>query len=74
MGDGFDIPQESFHGVEVSELVGLLILYGIEKENNSVQNKFRIYRADGLAIVESKAGPIIERLSKYSEGCSTDFT
>ena len=33
MGDGFDIPQGSFHCAEVNELVGLLFLYEIEKEN-----------------------------------------
>ena len=64
MGDGFDIPQGSFHGAEVCELVGLLILNEIEKENIFEQNKFGIYRDDGLAIVETKSGPIIERLSK----------
>ena len=34
MGDGFDIPQESFHGVEVCELVGLFILNEVKKENS----------------------------------------
>ena len=64
MGDGFGIPQGSFHGAEVCELVGLLILNEIEKENIFEQKKFGIYRNDGLAIVETKSGPIIERLSK----------
>ena len=64
MGDGFGIPQGSFHGAEVCELVGLLILNEIEKENTFKQKKFGIYRNDGLAIVETKSGPIIERLSK----------
>ena len=67
MGDGFDIPQGSFHDAEVGELVGLLILNEIEKENIFTQNKFGIYRDDGLAIVESKSGQIIERLLKDSE-------
>ena len=64
MGDGFDITQGSFHGAEVCGLVGLRILYEIEKENIFEQNKFGIYRDDGLAIVENKASQIIERLSK----------
>ena len=63
-GDGFDILQGSFYGVEVCELVGLLILNEIAKENFFEQNKFGIYRDDGLAIVETKLGPIIEHLSK----------
>ena len=40
MGDGFDIPQGSFHDAEVCELIGLTILYEIEKENVFEQNKF----------------------------------
>ena len=64
MGDGFDIPQGSFRGAEVCKLVGLIILYEIEKENIFQQNKFEIYIDDGLAIVESKSGPVIEQLSK----------
>ena len=64
MGDGFDIPQGSFHGAEVCELVGLLILNEIEKENIFEQNKFGFCRDDGFAVVETKSGPIIERLSK----------
>ena len=67
MGDGYDIPQGIFHGAEVCELVGLLIQNEIEKKNIFEQNKFGIYRDDGLAIVESKSGPVIERLPKNSE-------
>ena len=40
MGDGFDILQGSFYGVEVWELKELLILYKIEKENIFEQIKF----------------------------------
>ena len=64
MSDSFDVPQESYHGAEICELVGLLILYEIEKENIFEKNKFGLYRDDGLAIVECKSGSIIERLSK----------
>ena len=46
MGDGFDILQGSFHSAEVCELVGLLILNEIEKENIFEQNKFEIFRDD----------------------------
>ena len=64
MDDGFDIPLGSFHGAEVCELVGLLILKEIEKDNIIEQNKLGIYRDDGLAIEESKSDPNIQRLSK----------
>ena len=47
------------------ELVGQLNEF--EEENMFEQNKFGIYRDDGLAIVESKSGPVIERLPKNSE-------
>ena len=59
MDDGFDIPLGSFHGAEVCELVGLLILKEIEKDNIIEQNKLGIYRDDGLAIEESKSDPNI---------------
>ena len=58
------IYRREFHGAEVCELVGLLILYEIEKGNIFEKNKFGIYRDDDLAFVESKSGPVIERLSK----------
>ena len=50
----FDVPQGCFHCAEVCELIGLLILYEIEKINIFQQNKFGLYRDDGLAIVQSK--------------------
>ena len=62
--DGFDVPQGSFHGAEVCELVGLLLLHAIENENIFERNKFGIFRDDGLSIVKSKSGPYIERISK----------
>ena len=37
MGKCFDIPQGSFHGAEVCELVGSLILNKIEKEKISLK-------------------------------------
>ena len=64
MSDGFNISKESFYGAEVCELVGLLILNEIGKETTFEQNKFGIYRDNGLAIIESKSGQVIERLSK----------
>ena len=62
--DGFDVPQGSFHGAEVCELVGLLLLHAIEKENIFERNKFGIFRDDGISVVKSKSGPYIERISK----------
>ena len=51
--DGFDVPQGIFHGAEVCELVVLLLLYAIEKENIFKRSKFEIFRVVGLAIVKS---------------------
>ena len=62
--DGFDLPQGSFHGAEVFELVGLILLHAIEKENIFERNKFEIFHDDGLAYVKSKSGSYIERISK----------
>ena len=45
------IYRREFHGAEVCELVGLLILYEIEKGNIFEKNKFGIYRDDDLAFV-----------------------
>ena len=66
--------QGSFQIAEVCELVGVLILYELENENIFQQNKFGINRDDGLAIVESKLGPIIVSFQKNSERCLTDLT
>ena len=54
--DGFEVSQGSFHGAEVCELVGLLLLHAIKKENIFESKKFGIFRDDGLAIVKSKPG------------------
>ena len=43
------------------ELVGFLL--AIEKENIFELKKFRLFRDNGLAIVKSKSGPYIERIS-----------
>lgn len=64
MGVGFCIPQGGFNFGEEYGLVGSLILYEIQKENNFEQNKFGIYRNDCLVIVEIMSSPIIERLLK----------
>ena len=58
------LPQRSFHGAEVCELVGLLLQLAIENENIFKMNKFGFFRDDGLAIVKSKSGPYIECISK----------
>ena len=58
------MPQGSFHGAEVCELVGLLLLHAIENENIFERNKFGIFRDDDLSIVKSKSDPHMERISK----------
>ena len=57
--DGFDVPQGSFHGAEVCELVGLLLLHAKEKENIFERNKFELFRDGDIAIVQSKSGSYI---------------
>ena len=56
--------KEVFHGSEVYELIGLLLLHSIQKENIFERNKFGLFREDGLATVKSKSGPYIERIYK----------
>ena len=53
------LPQRSFHGAEVCELVGLFLHLAIENENIFEMNKFEFFRDDGLAIVKSKSGHYI---------------
>ena len=48
--DGFGVPQKSFHGAELCELVGLLLLHAIEKENIFECNKFDLSRDDDLTM------------------------
>ena len=60
----FDIPMGSYHGAEVCELVGLFLLNEIRNGGIFENDKFGIYRDDGLAIVKATSGSILERISK----------
>ena len=47
---------------EICELVGLYLLHEL---NKSIKNQhFGLYRDDDLAIINSKSGPIIEKIKK----------
>ena len=53
---------DSYGGVEICELVELYLL---QKLNENIKNQhLGLYRDDGLAIIKSKSGPIIERIKK----------
>ena len=58
----FDITMGSYHGAEVCELVGLLLLSELEiivgKKNVG------LYRDDGLAVIENASGPEMEQINK----------
>ena len=52
----------SYDGAEICELVGLCLLHEL---NKTIKNQhLELYRDDGLAIINSKSGPIIERIKK----------
>ena len=61
-GSSFDVTMGSYDGTEIYELVGLYLLH---KLNKTIKNQhLGLYRDDGLAIVNSKSGPIIESIKK----------
>ena len=58
----FDVTISLYDGAEICELVGLYLLHGL---NKTIKNQhLGLYRDDGLAIIDSKSGPIIERIKK----------
>ena len=56
--EDFDVPMGCFDGAEVCELVGTFIL------NRLKNNRFGLYRDDGLAVIKGLSGPEIERLKR----------
>ena len=59
--EDFDVPMGGFDSAEISELVGLFILNGLEKL--VPKTHIGLYRDDGLAAI-NLPGPRIERLRK----------
>ena len=61
-GNLFDVTMGSYDGAEICELVGLYLLHEL---NKTIKNQhLGLYRDDGLAIINSKSGPVIERIKK----------
>ena len=58
----FDVPMGSFHGAEICEIVGLLLLNKLNTIPTFEKNG--LYRDDGLAVVSDLNGSMYERLSK----------
>ena len=52
----------SYNGVEICELVKLYLLHELNK--NIKNQHLGLYRDNGLAIINSKSGPIIKRIKK----------
>ena len=61
-GSLFDVTMGSYDGAKTCELVGLYLLHELNK--NIKNQHLGLYRDDGLAIINSKSGPIIERIKK----------
>ena len=58
----FDVTMGSFDGAEVCELVGLYLL---SKIDNALGNgSVGLYRDDGLAVIRSTSGRVLDRLRK----------
>ena len=60
--EDFDVPMGCFDGAEVCELVGTFILNRLK--NVFQNNRFGLYRDDGLAVIKGLSGPEIERLKR----------
>ena len=61
-GNLFDVTMGSYYRAEICELVGLYLLHEL---NKTIKNQhLGLYRDDGSAIINSKSGPIIERIKK----------
>jgi len=56
----FDVTMGRFHGPEVCELAGILILNDLA--NTYGTNNIGLYMDDGLAIFKNTTGPLAERL------------
>ena len=61
-GNFFDVAMGSYDGAEICELVGLYLLHEL---NKTIKNQhLGLYRDDGLAVINSKSGPVIEKIKK----------
>ena len=60
--EDFDVPMGCYDGTEVCEVTGLYILYLLSDILH--KNQLGLYGDDGLASVENRSGPEIERLKK----------
>ena len=59
----FNVRMNSFEGAEISELVGLYILYILSTKYG--RNLNGIYRDDGLACFKNVSGPQSDRIRKF---------
>ena len=58
-GNFFDVTMGLYDGAEICELVELYLLYEL---NKTIKNQhLGLYRDDGLAIINSKSGPVIRK-------------
>ena len=61
-GNLFDVTMGSYDGAEICELVGLYLLHEL---NKTIKNQhLGLCRDNGLAMINSKSGPIIKRIKK----------
>ena len=66
----FDVTMGSFDGAEVSELVGIYLLYLVNTAFPQIS--FRLYRNDGLGNYSNMPGPTTERTKKAITKISRD--
>ena len=62
-GGAFDVPMGSLDSAQVSDLVGLLILYNITKHTDIT--KVGLYRDDGLMVVDNANGHKCDKARKF---------
>ena len=62
-GGSFDVTMGAYDGVEVCELIGILMVHLIGKKYDS--KNIGLYRDDRLAVLKNVSGPASEKLKKH---------
>ena len=71
-GGLFDVTMGAYDGAEVCELVGTFLLNIISEKCD--KKEIGLYRDDGLAIFKNRSGPENEKMKKFIQKTTLEFT